>query len=277
MADDIIQRIKNIAHEVSEGYLLFDKDMNEAITLRLNNGDIDNKEMLKRICEHANQNVYLAKFQDSQNRGNITFKLADYNDIKQSIDESENAMELYDKPPEDFRSSLEMAVEKIINDNSEEKTAEAQIDALYILNEYKQVFVKLANAAEILKTEASNEVESNFNLIFHDAKRMVANGESLGDISKIASRCVVEDGLDPQPIMKTYGIIEKEMSDSGFSVDTEFTKLSSMRINHSSLMLRPVKSMSMALEKIAAFEEMFNNINGIVKTIEDFVRKHGSK
>ena len=274
MADDIIQRIKNIAHEVSENYLLFGSSMNESISQKFDKGEIDNTEMLKRICEHANQNVYLSKFQDKDARGNIIFDLADFGEIKKNIDESEKSMELYDRPPEDFRSSLEIAVDKIVEDRAgEEKTAGMDKEAAHVLSEYKQVFVKLASAAESLKTESMGEVESSLNLMFGDAKRMVANGEYLGDIAKIASRCAQEDNINPYPVAKAYGIIEKELSNSGFDVNTEFTKVSSLKINHASAVLRPVKAMAMAIEKVSAFEEMTAKARSIVEIISEFERK----
>jgi len=278
MPDDIIQRIKNAAHEVAEGYLLFGSSMNDAISKKANDGEIDNAEMLKRICEHANQNVYLSKFQDADSRRNITFDIAEFNVIKKNIDESEKSMELYAKPPEDFRSSLQMVVDAIVDENNaEEKTSQMTKEARYTLNEYKQIFVKLAGAMEAVRVRSVNDAESGFNLISHDAKRMVANGESIGDLAKIASRCVKEDGLNPMPVMKAYGIIEKELVDGGFQVNTEFTKISSLKINHASITLRPVKAMSLAIEKIAACGEIISRINEIVETFDKFEREHGSK
>lgn len=267
---DIIQRIKNISHDVSEGYLLYGEDMNDAIIKKAD--DIDNHEMLKRICEHANQNVYLAKFQDSENRSNIIFDIADFNLVKQSIDESEKSMELYDTPPEDFRSALEITVET--RPEPEQEKTSLDRDAVYEASEYRQRFSKFANSIEMMKTAAIEEFESNFNLLYHGAKRLTAHGDSLGDMAKIASRCVVEDGLSPTNIMKAYDIIEKELVKSGFDVNTEFTKLSSMKINHNSISLRPVKEMSMAIEKIAALEEMEKNIKVVVNAFDNLIKKN---
>ena len=268
---DIIQRIKNIAHDVSEGYLLYGEDMNDAIIKKAE--DIDNHEMLKRVCEHANQNVYLSKFQDAENRGNITFDIADFNLVKQSIDESEKSMELYDTPPEDFRSLLEIAVETP-QANEAEKTASLDKDSVYAATEYRQQFSRFANSIGMMKSAAMEDFESNFNLMYHDAKRVVAHGDSLGDMAKIASRCVMENGLSPESTMKAYGIIEKELEKSGFSVNTEFTKLSSMRINHNAISLRPVKEMSMAIEKVAALEEMEKNVKSVVEAFDRVIKNN---
>lgn len=265
---DIIQRIKNIAHEASEGYLLFNTPMNATII----QSKIDNHEMLKRICEQANQNVYLSKFQDASGRGNITFDIADFDSIKKNIDESEKSMELYDAPPEDFRSSLEAVVDAMAE--PQEKIAGWCKDDTYALTQYRQQFARLANAVGMMKTASIDEMESGFNLIYHNAKRMAANGESLGDMAKIAARCVQEGGLNPNGVMKAYGIIEKELVNSGFNVNTEFTKISSLKINHSAMALRPVKEMTIAIEKIAALSEMEKNVNAIVEAIDRLVKKN---
>lgn len=277
MASDIIQRIKQISHEVSEGFLLFGHDMNEAIAKKYNDGEIDNTEMLKRICEQANQNVYLAKFNDADGRRNITFPIANYESIKENIDESERSMESYNAPPEDFRSALEMVVDQVIEEACQEKTASDQKlekNAVYEANEYRNQFARLHNAVGMMKTAAAEEFESGFNLIYHNAKKIVSNGESLGDMAKIAARCAIEEGINPNGVMKAYGIIEKELVDSGFTVRNEFTKLSSLKINHSSLSLRPVREMGLAIEKIAALEEMEANIKKVVNAFDKVIQQN---
>jgi hypothetical protein len=93
-------------------------------------------------------------------------------------------------------------------------------------------------------------------------------------MAKIAARCIQEDGLNPNGVMKAYGIIEKELVNSGFNVNTEFTKISSLKINHSAISLRPVKEMTLAIEKVAAFSEMENNLNIVVAAIDRLVKKN---
>ena len=268
----IIRRIKNIAHEVSEGYLLFDRSMNEAILQKFDDGEIDNTEILKRICEHANQNVYLSKFNDGD-RSNILFNIADYDLIKENIDESEQSMELYDTPPEDFRSALQMVVEGV------EKTASLETEKLSgesvnEANEFRNRYASFANVVGMMKTASEAELESGFNLMYHDAKRIVANGDSLGDMAKIASRCAIEDGVNPNGVMKAYSIIEEELNGSGYNVRNDFTKTSSLKINHQSIALRPIKEMALAIEKIAALEEMKANLDNITKAFDKVILKN---
>jgi len=273
---DIIQRIKKLAHEVSEGYILFGADMTEAINKKYNDGDFDNKEMLKRVCEHANQNVYLAKFNSGENRGNISFPIADFNAIKENIDESEQSMELYDTPPEDFRSALELVIDNATSAQQEKTAGKLSGESVNEANEFRNRFAQFSNALGMMKTAAESEFESGFNLIYHDSKRIVANGDSLGDMAKIASRCVMEDGISPRGVMTTYAIIEKELTNSGYSVRNDFTKTSSLKINHKSLTLRPVKEMSLAIEKMAVLTEMKSRVDQIVSAFDSVIKKNAT-
>ena len=274
MPENIIQQIKNIAHEVSEGFLLFGSDMTSAITKKYNDGEVENVEMLKRICEQANQNVYLAKFNGEGSRGNITFPIADFSSIKENIDESEQSMELYDTPPEDFRSALELVVDNAMSAQQEKTAEKLSGESVNEANEFRNRFAQFSNAVGMMKTAAEAEFESGFNLIYHDSKRIVANGDSLGDMAKIASRCVIEDGLNPMGVMKAYAIIEKDLANNGYSVRNDFTKTSSLKINHKSITLRPVKEMSLAIEKMAALTEMKENIDQVVVAFDAVIKSN---
>lgn len=274
MPDTIIHRIKKIAHEASEGFILFGNDMTEAIQQKYNDGVIDNKEMLKRICEQANQNVYLAKFNSGEDRGNIIFPIANCDSIQENIDESEQSMELYETPPEDFRSALELVVDSARQEQVE-KTAGLQKlsgESVNEANEFRNRFAQFSNAIGMMKTAAEQEFESGFNVMHHNAKRIVANGDSLGDMAKIACRSVQEDGLNPNGVMKAYGIIEKDLGNSGFNVRNDFTKISSLKINHRSLTLRPVKEMAMAIEKIAVLDEMKTKVDAVVDAFDRVIK-----
>ena len=96
---------------------------------------------------------------------------------------------------------------------------------------------------------------------------MISNGESIGDIAKIASRYVKDMGLDPMKIAAAYDVIHKDLIGDGFTVKTGFTKMSSLRINKNAEMLKPVDQLIMSLEKIAATTEMLQNVN---KTVAAF-------
>jgi len=257
----MIDKIKNIAHKASEDYLISGADMNDTILDSYHAGEIDNLEILKRICELANQNVYLSLYQsDDTDKSNISFVLADYDKSKTAILESEKAMESYATPPNDFRSLLTLVIGKDVGDiqqapNDGEKLAEFQK-----VGNYKNAFKAFISDIESLRYSEMQNAEKAFLKMAYDAKLMVSSGESLGDIAKIASRFVKESGLNPMRIATAYNMIHKDLTKDGFTVNTEFTKMASLRINKNAEMLEPVNELMLSLEKIAATTEMITNL-----------------
>jgi len=258
----LVDNIKNIAHKASEDYLLTDVDMNDTILSSYYSGDISNLEILKRICELSNQNVYLSLFQsEDTDKTNVSFVLADFNKLKTEILKSEKAMENYATPPSDFRSLLTLIVgpnagniEQAPNDG--EKLAEFQK-----VGNYKNAFAAFASGIETLRYSEVQNAEKAFLKIAHDTKLMVSSGESIGDIAKVASRFVKDEGFDPMKIATAYDVIHRDLVRDGFTVKTVFTKTSSLRVNKNSDMLKPVNEFIMSLEKIAATTEMLHNLN----------------
>lgn len=270
---DIIQHIKEIAHKVSEDYLLLGKDMNGELVKLYENGEIENEEVLKRICEFANQNVYLGLFNDPHiNKANITFKIADFNFILPIIKESEKAMNTLNAPPADYRKDLSSMInterENFDEDNDATEVPNlkkfADINtAIYYRNVLKDFFDKIA----MMECNEEKIAEDSFNKIVHDARILVAKGDSLGDLSKIAARSIQEKGGNFIKIAQVYDFIYKDLIENNFDVNTEFTKISSLHIKHDSEILKPVHAFSEAVEKIAALNEMKSNIT---KTLDVF-------
>jgi len=281
---EIIQNIKEIAHKVSEDYLLFGKDMNEALISAYEGGEIENEEVLKRICEHANQNVYLGLFNDpATNKANIAFKIADYNSIIPIIRESENAMNALNTPPEDFRKKLSTTVEaEPEEEGAEESEPENKFglqkqSELQTVIEYRNAIKNLLDKVDMMKCAEEKVAEEAFNKMNKDARILVAKGDSLGDISKIAVRCVKEKGGDFEKIAQAYDLIHKDLTDNGFYVNTEFTKISSMKIRYDSEILKPVNDFSMAIMKIAGFQEMRMNLANTVAVFDKEIKKELKK
>jgi len=276
---DLIQHIKDIAHKVSEDYLLFGKDMNKGLVELYQNGEIENDEVLKRICEHANQNVYLGLFNDpSINKSNITFQIADFNTIIPIIRESENAMNQLNTPPADFRKNLSSMVNTEADNHDEDNDATEVPNmkkfanlhtAIYYRNAVKDFFDKVA----MMKCEEEKIAEEAFNKMAHDARILVAKGDSFGDLSKIAARSVQEKGGDFMKVAEAYDMIYRDLVDSNYSVNTEFTKISSLHINQKSDILKPVHTLSDSIMKIAALSEMKENLSNALNIFNGFLKK----
>jgi hypothetical protein len=271
---DIVQHIKDIAHKVSEDYLLLGSDMNKELTGLYLSGEIENDEILKRICEHANQNVYLGLFNDPTiNKANITFTIADFNTIIPIIRESETAMNALNTPPKDFRLDLSTNTKNNELENADEDNEATEVPnlkkfahletAVYYRNSIKEFLGKV----DMMKCAEEKIAEESFDKMLHDARILVAKGDSIGDISKIAARSIKEKGGDFMKIAQAYDMIYKNLTEDNYNVNTEFTKISSMNINHKSEILKPVHAFSDSIMKIAGFEEMKTNLS---KTLDIF-------
>jgi len=265
---NLVDSIKNIAHKASENYLLTGDDMNDTILSSYYEGDVDNLEVLKRICELANQNVYLSLYQNEEtDKSNISFDLANFNKLKDEILKSEKAMENYATPPSDFRSLLTLIVGNDVGNIEQAPDAGEKLAEFQKLGNYRNAFEAFISDIESLRYNEVQSAEKAFLKMAHDAKLMISNGESIGDIAKIASRYVKDMGLDPMKIAAAYDVIHKDLIGDGFTVKTGFTKVSSLRINKNAEMLKPVDQLIMSLEKIAATTEMLQNVN---KTVAAF-------
>jgi hypothetical protein len=290
MSEDIIKSIKDIAHSVSEDYLLFKKNMNDAIVDHYLNGEIENDEIVKRICEQANQNVYLGMFNDdSVNKANITFELADFNQIIPIIRESEKAMNELKTPPVDFRTkgNLAHAVTPVQNETGPEAEENetgpksfsefAKQSELHTVIQFRNTLKNFLEKVAMMKCAEEKAAEEAFGRMRHDAKIVVAKGDSLGDLAKIAARSVKEVGGNFTKVAQAYEDIRKELVENNFHVNIEFTKLSSMRINQKAEILKPVNDFSLAMAKIAGFTEMQQNLSRVLvvfnKTITEEIRK----
>jgi len=264
---EIVDKIKNLAHEISEDYLLTNEDMNEALVDLYEDGEIDNEEILKRICEHVNQNVYLGLFnQPDVDKSNIVFNKADYEIISGKIKESEEAMKDYNTPPENFRSNLDNAVS---DDVIKTASSNSHLKELGVIVEQRQVLRNFRNQLGIMKTASASDAEAAILDIANDTKIMISNGDSIGDISKIATRHVKENmGGDAVKIARCYDYIHKELVDSNFNVKTGFTKISSQRINTKSHILKPVETFATSIAKIAGLDEMIGNLSSVISAFD---------
>jgi predicted small metal-binding protein len=293
MSNDIIQTIKDVAHRVSEDYIFTKKNMNDSLVEAYINGEVENEEVLKRICEHANQNVYLSLFNDNTiNKANITFDIADFNTILPIIRESENAMNDLNNSPNDYRSSISPALtpkknmfEKENDDQGEENEQTAEIQSavektseLNLIVEYRNTLKNFIDKVACLKGSEEKNAETAFNKMAEDAKILVAKDDSIGDISKIATRYAKELGVDNfMKVAEAYDMIHKDLVAGNYHVKTEFTKMSSLRINYSAEILKPVKEFAMSISKIAGFDEMHKNALKTLDVFDKFIKTELNK
>jgi len=271
---DFVSTIKELSHKVAEEYLILGKSMNESLVSMYNDGLIETREVLKRICEQANQNVYLSLFNSAgSDKGNISFDLADYEFVNKNISQSESSMNDYNTSPSDFRSALELSVEKKASLNVPEDGSE-KLAALNRFVQQRDVYTNMLNGLGALKTAEIRSAENSFNKIASNTRVMVANGESVGDIAKISMRHVGGMGLNcMSKVAGAYDMIHKDMLKDGFHVSSDFTKMSSLSINSKAPTLAPVAEFSLSIEKIAAINEMESNIQNVLNGFDTVIEK----
>jgi hypothetical protein len=136
-----------------------------------------------------------------------------------------------------------------------------KLGALNQLVDYHTRVEQFERTLESMRVSEVAAAEEAFIKMSHDAKLVVANGESLGDMAKIAARFAVEMGVGFEKVATAYGIIQESLRQNGFAVNAEFTKLSSLKVNDSSQILAPVKSFVLAIEKAAALKEMREGVH----------------
>ena len=199
------------------------------------------------------------------------FYTREFLQLKEQIQKSEQAMKDYQTPPDNFKLSLDKVSHFT---GSEIKESEhVKLAELNELVEQRTTFRNFHNSMENLKNVEVYAAENSFNKMAYDAKLMIANGESIGDIAKIAMRYVKEQGSDMKKIAAAYDIIHKDLIDSGFHVKTGFTKTSSMKINNSSKVLEPVLDFTLSIEKIAAIDDICKNVSKTLNLFDQVIDK----
>lgn len=255
-------KIRDIAYAVVEAYTKNKTPLNEAI-LHISD-TIDNDEVLKRVCELANQNVYLSLFHTPGiDRSGISFDVADYATLQKEINKRKLAMNDYASAPEDHKKTLTITVVPVEAPATIDKTA--AIHNKYRLIAERDCLKKLANMLGMIKTSEIKSVEQHYNQILQDSLSIVHQGESLGDMAKLASRNIVEHGMNPTKVMELYSDVAQLISNEGYHVNTEFTKTSSQKINPRADILQPSKEIALSIEKVASINEMLSKVNKFIE------------
>jgi hypothetical protein len=91
-------------------------------------------------------------------------------------------------------------------------------------------------------------------------KGLVFNGESFGDMAKLAMRYTKDRGFDMEKTARIYSTIGGYLEDKGFKVSTDLTKTSSLKINESSEVYKPIEEYHLSMLKMAGFKEMKENM-----------------
>lgn len=265
---DLMQKIKDMSHVVTEKFLINKEPINSQIAALYHSGEICNEEVLKRVCELVNQNVYLALFNDSTiDNSNIQFDYANYDKLVGEMKENEAAMNSYSTPPSDFRVSLGSVFstspsEKVAHDNTYEKLANINM----AINDASNI-EKMMRTFESIRDEAVKVAEQSYLDMERDAKTAMGHGDSIGDLAKIASRYTVEMGLGFHKVAAAYDMISGDLETHGHDVRTDITKVSSQRLNYDAQLLKPIEKFATAVGVVEAMDELIANMSKIATAV----------
>lgn len=269
----MVDEIKHLSGKVSEDYLLKKKDMNDSIYALANEKKL-NEEIIKRICEFANQNTYLSIFHaDKEKRGDIQFDLADSKKIIDKIKEINMGEKDYLKRPDDFRLSDEYG-QDIGEEEGHEIAAEPDSsfeDKLKDLKKNFQLKDRLATLLSAIKTMATQEemgAEDKVMKISSYCRGLTFNGESFGDMAKLALRYTKEKGYNIEKTAKLYSTIGEYLANKGFNVNPEITKVSSLKINKTSDVFKPLDEYHQSLIKLSGLREFSKNLESTLTILK---------
>lgn len=267
----MIELINETSKKASEDYLASGECMNEYILSVALEHKL-NEEIIKRICERANQAVYLSLFNNpSVNRKNIEFDTANSDRIAKEVNESESSMQDYDLIPVDYRkgSIPEESVPMedlggVINDC----IPQIKVASIAVGRRDHGVYAGVLSQLERVMQSEKNNVEKLAAMIRRDTVSMISNNESIADIAKLACRYVRSKGIGHEKLAQVYNEIHDDMLTSGYSVNSEFTKISSAPLDMQSPVFAPSFELAFGLEKIAALGEMIGRVKDTARAYE---------
>jgi len=266
----MLEEIKKIAGQISENYILKDINMTSAIAEAAKRNKL-NTEIIKRICELANQNTYLSLFSSTpENRGNISFDLADSEKVINKLKEHNMGENDYLTTPTDYR----MGLADVLSDDDDKPAVEVKEDPVIKkireLSEKVKINEKLKALLSTIKSLESSEkssIENNILKVSNDCKALVFNGESFGDMAKLALRFTKEKGFNLEKTAKLYTVVQDYLKNKGFNVKEGLTKISSMKTDINADIFKPLEEYHRGLMKIAGFAEMRRNLETITENI----------
>jgi len=256
---DITQDLKKHAYKVAQSFLSDKKPLNSSIASIANSNSL-NSEMIDRVCEFANQNVYLSIFNKTQDKSNIQFPKADPNMVKEIISNLDTSD--YNVPPLDFKkepgvSRVRIVAIKAAPDtrrfafgmSPDVQSKQAKLDKLKTFISFLQ---------DIVEKESQN-AELASEDILKEAKGIIADGDSYADLAKLGCRYAKKrHGVEKVASLLTD--ICKNLMWQGFDVNKEITKVSSAPLNEDFSFFKHIDSYCDAIDKVAGAQEMINNL-----------------
>ena len=246
--------IKEISQKVAEGYLLFGNGTNDEISTLYNSGEIENKEVLKRVCELVNQNIYLSLINNPEtDRSNIVFDKAMYDSI---INGKEVGMDAYKTQPKDYKDGMY----EIVHVAEQIKVASPSD---YEIRNYSNRLTNMSNSLKSVIADCEKVAEQSYAEIKRNVKNSSHSNESIDDMTKLASDYLTDFGYGHDKIASAFSLIEKELSLTGVVLNKGITKVASESINFDSEFFSPIEKLASSIDMITAANEVIENVEAL--------------
>lgn len=269
---DVNKIIKDIAVKVSDAYLKTQVSTNESIVKACSNRDDINNEILKRICELVNNNIYLTLFKKADtDRSNIEFEVADFDKVNTVIQALEAHMSDYDQEPGDFRNNIQAPkpaasgdVEKTASLRGTETVKTASLSEVVRM---KERMGHMKSAFLTMKDMFARDAEESFIKMASDAKSLCVNGDSIADMAHLASGMAQTLGYGHDKIASAYSLIKKDLTGKGYKVNDQLTKVASATPDYDSEFFDPIEKFAHSIDAVAAADEMATVCDTIINAL----------
>jgi len=256
--DNIIQIINNLAAKIANEYI--DNGISPEITITslIADSKIDNEEILSRICEKANQNIYISIFNSTESRGDIKFPLSKKEDF---IHYFKKVDPVYSTTPKDYKEYC-----FTIKTASPKKTIYDKLDAINDVINMRNKLAHFVKKVESMCYDENNIQQKCVQEFEKIANELIQSNQSIVDYAKLSDK-VIENTTDLNPFLFNEKIasIADSISKRSISVNTKLTKLAFLTPNpNNEIYKTPVKYIN-SLAKVAALSEIglavLNRIN----------------
>ena len=166
-------------------------------------------------------------------------------------------MDQYSTSPGDFRDGIIHTAEQIEKVASAPETLEP---SAHVVNNFNNRLDNLANTIETVKTASIKIAEESYIEMKHNAKTMGYNGDSIDDMSKLASDFAEGLNLDTVKVASAFSLIERELKEAGNTVVNGITKVASQDVDYKSEFFTPIEKLATHIDVIAAADELMEGI-----------------
>jgi hypothetical protein len=260
--------IAKYAYDAADKFIRHKIAMNDTIHEQATKNSL-NSEVVKRVCEEANKNVYLAMFKsDGVDKTKIEFPRAEDSTILSKIQADNSDVADYILPPgKPVTPVLSPASDEM---PARELSSAGTRDALYeTMNKIKNML----SSVQTMMSQEKKASEQNYQKLYGSLKKL-AHHESYGDICKLAMRFSAYAELDSKAsseILKYAGDhLGKEVA-----LRFDITKTADGTLDPAFPLFQEFEACVHSIEKVAGWTELEANLSRGASTVESIVTGKG--